>query len=56
MMKDNEHNTTLTPAQKLRVLLDGMEQHKVAALLGVNQGRINEAVQAIRRAIEIDES
>jgi predicted XRE-type DNA-binding protein len=51
-----ERNTHLTPAQKLRaavaVLLDGIDQHKVAALFGVNQGRVNEAVIAVLEAIE----
>jgi DNA-directed RNA polymerase specialized sigma24 family protein len=58
-MKHNpyyEHNTMLTPAQKLRaavaVLLDGMDQHKVAAMFGVNPGRVNKAVSAVREAIE----
>lgn len=51
-----EYITALTPGQKLRVavavLLDGFDQHKVAALMGVNPGRVNEAVQAVRKAIE----
>jgi hypothetical protein len=51
-----EHKTTLTPAEKLRVavavLVDGIDQHKVAALMGVNQGRVGEAVAAVRKAIE----
>jgi DNA-binding transcriptional regulator YdaS (Cro superfamily) len=51
-----EHKTTLTPGERLRVavavLLDGFDQHKVAALMGVNPGRVNEAVQAVRRAID----
>ena len=58
-MKDNpyfEHRTALTPAEKLRVavavLIDGFDQHRVAALMGVNPGRVNEAVVAIRKAIE----
>jgi hypothetical protein len=60
-MKDKpcaEHKTSLTPAEKLRVavavLLDGVDQHRVAALLGVNQGRVNEAVAAVRQAIDPD--
>jgi len=51
-----EHNTALTPAQKLRVavavLVDGFDQHKVAALMGVNPGRVAEAVVAVRKAID----
>ena len=44
----------LTPQQKARVavavLCDHVEQHVVASLLGVNHGRVNEAVQAARAA------
>ena len=51
-----EHKTALTPTEKLRVavavLIDGFDQHKVAALMGVNPGRVNEAVMAVKRAIE----
>jgi len=54
-----EHKTALTPAEKLRVavavLVDGVDQHKVAALMGVNQGRVNELVSAIRRVLEGDD-
>lgn len=53
-----EHKASLTPAEKLRVavavLIDGVDQHKVAALMGVNQGRVNEAVVAVRKAIDPD--
>ena len=45
---------SLTPEQRIRaavaVLCDGVDQHIVAALFGVNPGRVNEAVQAGRRA------
>ena len=58
-MKDKpyvDHRTALTPQEKLRVavavLIDGFDQHRVAALMGVNPGRVNEAVTAIRQAIE----
>jgi hypothetical protein len=58
-MKDKpylDHKTALTPAEKLRcavaVLLDGFDQHRVAALMGVNPGRVNEAVMAVRQAID----
>lgn len=51
-----ERKTALTPQEKLRVavahLCEGVDQHVLAALMGVNQGRINEAVTAVRRAIE----
>lgn len=61
-MKPNyqDHKTALTPAEKLRVavavLVDGFDQHKVAALMGVNPGRVAEAVVAVRNAIEPGES
>jgi hypothetical protein len=58
-MKDKpymEHKTSLSPAEKLRiavaVLVDGMDQHKIAALMGVNAGRVAEAVNAVRKALE----
>jgi len=48
-------NGHLTPEQVLRVayghILDGIDQHKLAALMGVNQGRINEACKAIEFTI-----
>ena len=51
-----EAKTALTPGEKLRVavavLVWGWEQHKVAALMDVNQGRVNEAVVAILHAID----
>jgi DNA-binding transcriptional regulator YdaS (Cro superfamily) len=51
-----EYKSALTPGEKLRVavavLLDGFDQHKVAALMGVNPGRVNEAVMAVRKAID----
>jgi DNA-directed RNA polymerase specialized sigma24 family protein len=58
-MKDNpylEPKAALTPAEKLRVavavLIEGFDQHRVAALMGVNLGRVNEAVTAVRQAID----
>lgn len=51
-----EPKAALTPAEKLRVavavLVEGWDQHRVAALMGVNPGRINEAVMAVRKAID----
>lgn len=48
------YRTALTPAEKLRVcvavLLEGVDQHRVAALMGVNLERVNEAVQIGRKA------
>ena len=53
-----KHKTALTPQEKLRiavaVLVEGVPQHVIAALFGVNPGRVAEAVVAIRRAIEND--
>jgi hypothetical protein len=58
-MKDKpylEPKVALTPAEKLRVavavLIEGFDQHRVAALMGVNPGRVNEAVMAVRQAID----
>jgi predicted transcriptional regulator len=46
---------SLTPEQVLRVavahLQNGIDQHHLAQLMGVNQGRINEAVKALDWAI-----
>ena len=47
-------STELTPEQRIRAAAahycDGISQHVIAALLGVNQGRINEACRAIMMA------
>jgi transposase len=56
-MKDYaERKTALTPQEKLRVvvavLVDGMEQQRVANLMGVNIARVNEIVQAVRKILE----
>lgn len=46
---------TLAPEQVLRAavatLLDGVDQHVIASIMGVNQGRINEAAKAVEWAI-----
>ena len=51
-----ETKTSLTPGEKLKVayavLINGWDQMEVASLMGVNIGRVNEAVQAIRKAID----
>ena len=51
-----EHKTALTPQEKLRVavavIIEGVPQHVVAALMGVNPGRVAEAVVSIRNVIE----
>ena len=53
-----KHKTALTPQEKLRiavaVLVEGVPQHVIAALFGVNPGRVAEAIGAVRRAIEDD--
>lgn len=53
-----QHKTALTPQEKLRiavaVLVEGVPQHVIAALFGVNPGRVAEAVVAIKKAIEND--
>ena len=47
--------TELTPDEKLRAayanIINDVEQHHIAALFGVNSGRVSEAVQAVRHAI-----
>jgi transposase-like protein len=49
-----DKKTNLTPEEKLRVahayLINGVEQHHIASLFGVNQGRIAEAINAVRIA------
>jgi len=45
----------LTPEEKLRVahavLINKIDQHHVASLFAVNQGRVSEAVTKVREAI-----
>ena len=52
-----EHKTALTPGEKLRVahthLIDGVPQEVIARLMGINSGRVNEAIMAIRGALEM---
>jgi hypothetical protein len=47
--------TSLTPQEKLRAasahLLDGIDQHKIAFIYGVNPGRVAEAVSSVRHAL-----
>jgi len=54
-----DRQTALTPAQKLRVavavLLEGMDQHRVAALMGVNPARVNVACKAIAAAAGLEQ-
>ena len=46
----------LTPQEVLRVahahLVNGLDQHHLASLMGVNQGRISEAVQAVQYTMD----
>ena len=46
----------LTAQEALKVayshLVDRVDQHKLAAIYGVNQGRINEAVKAVKLACD----
>ena len=47
--------THLTPDEKLRAahahIINGVDQHVIASLFGVNAGRVNEAIMAIRAAV-----
>jgi hypothetical protein len=55
MKRGYEPKTALTPSEKLRVAagydLLGIDQHKLAFLFGVNQGRIAEAISDVRSAL-----
>ena len=52
--------TELTPEEKLRAayahIVGGVDQHVIAALFAVNPGRVNEAIMAVKRAIEMPRS
>ena len=47
------NKTNLTPEEKLRAacahLLDGIDQHKIAFIYGVNPGRVSEAIMDARK-------
>ena len=49
-----EQKTQLTPDEKLRAayahIINGIDQHHISALFGVNSGRVSEACQAVRHA------
>jgi hypothetical protein len=51
-----EHKTAPTPADMLRgavaVLIEGIDQHKVAAMQGLNVGRVSEYVKPIEALVE----
>ena len=52
-MTESLYRTALSPAEKLRVavavLVEGVPQHVIAALMGVNPGRVAEAVVTARQ-------
>ena len=54
-ISDMSMKTQLTPDEKLRVayahIINGVDQHVLSALFGINPGRVNEAIMAVRRAI-----
>jgi len=54
-----EPKTKLEPAEQLTCayfhLICGMAQQDLASLFRVNSGRVNEAVTAVRDALEYDE-
>jgi hypothetical protein len=51
-----QHKASLTPEERIRAayahLILGVDQHTVAAIMGVNPGRVNEAVSSIRTAAQ----
>jgi transposase-like protein len=53
-MQHSELKANLTPDEKLRAahahIVQGVDQHIIASLFGVNPGRVNEAIKAIRAA------
>lgn len=53
-----ERKAHLTPEEKVKVayfyLIRGIPQQVLADLFDVNQGRVNEAIEAVRNAIEWD--
>ena len=52
--------TELTPEEKLRAahahIINGVDQHVIASLFAVNPGRVNEAIMAVRRAIDMSKA
>lgn len=51
---------TLTPEERLRAAyandILGVDQHTISALFGVNQGRVAEAIEAVRAAVGAERS
>jgi hypothetical protein len=56
MKRGHTEKTKLTPEEKLRVahayLILGVSQHALVSLFTVNQGRINDAISDVRRALK----
>jgi hypothetical protein len=57
-MKKTNPKTALTPEEKIRVAaayeVFNIDQHVLAFLYGVNQGRINEAIMDLKQAAGYD--
>jgi hypothetical protein len=57
MKRGHEPKTTLDPLEKLKAAyayeILGVEQHVIAALYGINSGRIAEAIAEVRKAVGI---
>ena len=55
MKRNHETKTILEPIEKLKVAYIyetyGIDQHAIAALYGVNSGRVAEAIGDVRKAI-----
>jgi hypothetical protein len=60
MKKGHEPKTRLEPDEKLKAAyaheILGVEQHVIAALYGINSGRVAEAVAEVRKAVGINPS
>lgn len=54
MKRGHSPKRTLTPEERLRAAyahdILGVDQHTISALFGVNQGRVAEAIEAVREA------
>lgn len=55
MKRGHEPKTSLDPIEKLKAAYAyevlGVEQHAIAALYGINAGRVAEAITEVRKAI-----
>jgi hypothetical protein len=58
MKKGYEPKTNLSPQERLKAAYAhevlGVDQHVIAALYGVNPGRVAEAVADVRKAVGIE--